>query len=53
VKGPVEAVSGETRTLLREVLDRLPGLALAGPVERLRSSFISGPRHMPVRFRAA
>jgi len=40
----------EIRTLLGEVLRRMPDLALAGPVERLRSNFINGPRRMPVRF---
>jgi cytochrome P450 len=40
----------ETRALFEQVLARLPDLELAGPVERLRSSFISGPRRMPVRF---
>jgi cytochrome P450 len=43
----------EIRCLFEEVLRRLDGLALAGPVERLHSSFIDGPRRMPVRFRAA
>ena len=33
-------------------LSRLPDLELAGPVERLRSNFINGPRRMPVRFTA-
>jgi cytochrome P450 len=43
----------EIRCLFEEVLRRLDGLALAGPVERLHSSFIDGPRRMPVRFRAS
>ncbi len=38
----------ETRTLLSRILDRMPGLRLAGPVERLSSNFINGPRRMPV-----
>jgi cytochrome P450 len=42
----------EIRALLTEVLTRLPDLELAGPVERLRSNFINGPRRMPVRFTA-
>jgi cytochrome P450 len=41
----------EIRCLLEEVLRRLDGLELSGPVERLHSSFIDGPRRMPVRFR--
>ena len=40
----------ETRALFQQVLTRLPDLRLAGPVERLRSIFINGPRHMPVAF---
>ncbi|MEW6270237.1 MAG: cytochrome P450 [Thermodesulfobacteriota bacterium] len=40
----------EIRAMFEEVLARLPELELAGPVERLRSSFINGPRRMPVRF---
>jgi cytochrome P450 len=43
----------EIRTMLREVLTRLADLELAGPVERLPSAFINGPRRMPVRFRGA
>jgi cytochrome P450 len=43
----------EIRCLFEEVLRRLDALELAGPVERLHSSFIDGPRRMPVRFRAA
>lgn len=42
----------EIRALFGEVLSRLHDIELAGPVERLRSNFINGPRHMPVRFRA-
>jgi cytochrome P450 len=40
----------EIAALLEQVLSRLPDLELAGPVERLRSNFINGPRRMPVRF---
>ena len=40
----------ETRALFQQVLTRLPDLRLAGPVERLRSIFINGPRRMPVAF---
>jgi cytochrome P450 len=42
----------EIRCLFEAVLDRLRGIELAGPVERLHSWFIDGPRRMPVRFRA-
>jgi cytochrome P450 len=43
----------EIRCLFDAVLGRLRELELAGPVERLHSWFIDGPRRMPVRFRAA
>ncbi len=43
----------EIDALLREVLERLEGLALAGAPEWLPSNFISGPKHLPVRFRPA
>lgn len=40
----------EIRAMFEQVLTNLPDLALAGPVERLPSNFINGPRRMPVRF---
>ena len=40
----------EIRIMFEELLRRLPDLELAGPVERLRSNFINGVKHMPVRF---
>jgi cytochrome P450 len=40
----------EIRCLFDEVLDRLQGVEPNGPVERLHSWFINGPRRMPVRF---
>jgi cytochrome P450 len=43
----------EIRCMFDALLDRLHDLENAGPVERLHSWFINGPRHMPVRFRAA
>jgi cytochrome P450 len=39
----------EIHALLRELLTRLPDLAPAGPTEWLPSTFISGPKHLPVR----
>ena len=32
-------------------MTRIPDLELAGPVERLRSSFVGGIKHMPVQYR--
>ena len=43
----------EIKALFAQVLRRMPELELAGPVEWLPSNFISGPKHMPVRFRPA
>ena len=43
----------EIHALLREVLTRLDDLRPAGPTEWLPSTFISGPKHLPVRFHAA
>jgi cytochrome P450 len=43
----------ELRTMLRELLRRLPDIELAGPVERLHSIQLFGPKHMPVKFTSA
>lgn len=43
----------EIDAMLREVLTRMTDFQLAAPVEWLASNFISGPKAMPVRFRAA
>jgi cytochrome P450 len=40
----------EARAIFREVLTRMPDVEPVGPVERLASIFIAGPRRMPVRF---
>ena len=40
----------EIRVMFEETLRRLPDMDLAGPVERLRSNFINGVKHMPVEF---
>ncbi|MCS7055374.1 MAG: cytochrome P450 [Thermoflexales bacterium] len=39
----------EIRILLEELLPRIVSIELAGPIERLRSNFISGIKHLPVR----
>ena len=41
----------ETASILRQVATRMHDLAIAGPVERLTSTFIAGPRSLPVTFR--
>jgi cytochrome P450 len=43
----------EIQALLRELLTRLPDITPAGPAEWLASNFISGPKHLPVRFTPA
>jgi hypothetical protein len=34
-------------------LNRLPDIARAGDIQRLRSNFINGIKHMPVKFTPA
>jgi len=43
----------ELRVMFEELSRRLPDIELAGAVERLRSNFIGGIKHMPVRFTAS
>jgi cholest-4-en-3-one 26-monooxygenase len=43
----------EITVIFEELLARLPDIELAGPVERLRSNFINGIKHMPVAFSSA
>jgi cholest-4-en-3-one 26-monooxygenase len=38
----------EIRTIFSELLREMPGLELAGEVQRLRSNFINGIKHLPV-----
>jgi len=40
----------EMQVIFEEVFRRFPDIALDGPVERLRSNFIGGIKHLPVRF---
>lgn len=40
----------ELKLIFEEIVERLPDLALAGPAEILRSSFIGGIKHLPVTF---
>jgi cholest-4-en-3-one 26-monooxygenase len=42
----------EIRAMFEELMARIPDMELAGPVERLRSNFINGIKHMPVQFAA-
>lgn len=43
----------EIRVMYEHLLDRVPDIEPAGPPERLQSRFISGIKHLPVRFPAA
>jgi cytochrome P450 len=38
----------EIKVLLEELLPRLAGAKLAGRIDRLRSNFINGIKHMPI-----
>ena len=40
----------EAKLMFEELLRRLPDIELNGPVSRLRSYFINGIKHMPVKF---
>jgi cholest-4-en-3-one 26-monooxygenase len=43
----------EIRVMFEELLRRAPDMELNGPVQRLRSNFINGIKHMPVTFTAS
>ena len=43
----------EIRVLLEELLPRLRSMRVAGPVERLRSNFIGGIKHLPMELTTA
>jgi cytochrome P450 len=43
----------ELKVVIEEVLARIPDMELAGEVSRLRSHFVAGIKHMPVRFSPA
>lgn len=43
----------EMRAMFGELLRRLPDIEVSGPVERLRSNFINGIKHLPVSFTPA
>lgn len=41
----------EARAIFDAIVELVPRLELTGPVERLRSNFVNGIKHMPVRLR--
>lgn len=40
----------EIRATMRQLVERLPDVELAGPVDRLHSDFVNGIKRMPIRF---
>jgi cholest-4-en-3-one 26-monooxygenase len=40
----------EIRVMFEEIMKRIPDMEIAGDVERLRSNFINGIKHLPVSF---
>lgn len=40
----------ELKVMFEELLPRFPDIELSGPVQRLRSTFIGGIKHLPVRY---
>lgn len=42
----------QIRAIMRQLVDRIDDVELAGPVRRLRSDFVNGVKHMPIRFTA-
>ncbi|MHB8378221.1 MAG: cytochrome P450, partial [Dehalococcoidia bacterium] len=40
----------EIRVMFEELFRRLPDIELAGTPRRLRSNFVNGIKHLPVRF---
>ncbi|HWE56268.1 MAG TPA: cytochrome P450 [Acidimicrobiales bacterium] len=43
----------ETAALMEQVVTRMDDLRMSGPVERLHSTFIAGPKHLPVSYQAS
>ncbi|HZP44610.1 MAG TPA: cytochrome P450 [Candidatus Binataceae bacterium] len=41
----------ELQIMFRQLIDRLAEVELTGPIERMRSSFVGGIKHMPIRYR--
>ncbi|MGD0289904.1 MAG: cytochrome P450 [Candidatus Binataceae bacterium] len=41
----------ELQVMFRQLAERLESVELAGPISRMRSSFVGGIKHMPVRLR--
>ena len=41
----------ELQVMFRQLAERMESVELAGPTQRMRSSFVGGIKHMPIRYR--
>jgi cholest-4-en-3-one 26-monooxygenase len=41
----------ELQVMFRQLAERMESVELSGPVQRMRSSFVGGIKHMPIRYR--
>jgi cytochrome P450 len=41
----------ELRVAYKHLLPRIEEVELAGPVDRLRSAFVGGVKHLPIRYK--
>ncbi|MGH7837066.1 MAG: cytochrome P450, partial [Candidatus Binataceae bacterium] len=41
----------ELQIMFRQLSERLEAVELTGPIQRMRSSFVGGIKHMPIRYR--
>ncbi len=41
----------ELQIMFRQLVERLERVELTGPIERMRSSFVGGIKHMPIRYK--
>jgi cholest-4-en-3-one 26-monooxygenase len=41
----------ELQAMFRQLVERIDRVELAGPIQRMRSSFVGGIKHMPIRYR--
>jgi cholest-4-en-3-one 26-monooxygenase len=41
----------ELQAMFRQLAERIEAVEMAGPIERMRSNFVGGIKHMPIRYR--
>ena len=41
----------ELQAMFRQLAERIDAVELAGPIQRMRSNFVGGIKHMPIRYR--